>query len=169
TSEQTNIEQNTQSSLGHLAPEPNDKSTILKSTIIFEDELSISDSSKISPIKPTTFSAQYLINKEQFKLISKWIHEISKRSIISKLLFPNATVPPYEFKLLLRGSRDGFTPADFHKMCDGKGATLTVLRVKHENEILGGYNPHSWDSPISSKYCNTSKSFIFKFDYNNPE
>ncbi|KAG9304868.1 hypothetical protein G9A89_010730 [Geosiphon pyriformis] len=36
-----------------------------------------------------------------------------------------------DFKLLLRGSRDGFTPADFHRLCDNKGATVSVERKEN--------------------------------------
>src|SRR5947209_5074250 len=71
----------------------------------------------------------------------------------------------YEFKLLFRGSRDGFTTGKFHKFCDGKSRTVTVVKVKGSNEILGGYNPLAWDS---SGDCSTTKdSFIFSFKNNN--
>jgi len=34
---------------------------------------------------------------------------------------------------------------EFHKACDGKGATITVIRSTN-GYILGGYNPVSWSS-----------------------
>ena len=37
---------------------------------------------------------------------------------------PSASVP----KLLYRASRDGWNASDFHRTCDGKGATLTVVK-----------------------------------------
>ncbi|KAG9305269.1 hypothetical protein G9A89_003353 [Geosiphon pyriformis] len=42
-----------------------------------------------------------------------------------------------DFQLLLRGSRDGFTPADFHRLCDDKGATVSVIKVKGTENING--------------------------------
>ncbi|KAG9293401.1 hypothetical protein G9A89_006686 [Geosiphon pyriformis] len=51
-----------------------------------------------------------------------------------------------DFKLLLRGSRNGFTPADFHRLCDNKGATVSVIKVKGTGHLIGGYNPQSWHS-----------------------
>ncbi|KAG9306430.1 hypothetical protein G9A89_003540 [Geosiphon pyriformis] len=33
-----------------------------------------------------------------------------------------------DFKLLLQGSRNGFIPTDFHRLCDNKGATITHNR-----------------------------------------
>ena len=34
----------------------------------------------------------------------------------------------------------GFTEV-FHKMCDNKGPTIIIMRLKGEALILGGYNP----------------------------
>src|SRR4051794_35620954 len=53
---------------------------------------------------------------------------------------------PYKFELLLRGSRDGFTPKTFHKLCDNKHNTIIFIKVKGTEEILGGYNPIIWSS-----------------------
>ncbi|CAG8503388.1 8441_t:CDS:2 [Scutellospora calospora] len=113
-----------------------------------------------------------LIRDEHFKLISKWINKTPPKSgIIRKIL---AKKKPkikqnYDFKLLIRGSRDGFTAADFHDKCDNKGPTLIILKVKDENEILGGYNPFSWESPSEIKFYYTQKSFLCNLDVNKPE
>ncbi|CAB4444209.1 unnamed protein product [Rhizophagus irregularis] len=53
---------------------------------------------------------------------------------------------PYEFKLLLRGSQNGFTPKKFHELCDNIPYTATIIKVKGTGEILGGYNPLVWKS-----------------------
>src|SRR2546421_8433659 len=72
---------------------------------------------------------------------------------------------PYKFELLLRGSRDGFTPKKFHALCDGKHKTVTFIKVKGTGEILGGYNPLEWKSSFS---CSKTKdSFIFSFKNKN--
>ncbi|EXX68090.1 uncharacterized protein OCT59_025333 [Rhizophagus irregularis] len=76
---------------------------------------------------------------------------------------------PYKFKLLLRGSRDGFTPKKFHELCDDISNTVTFFKVKGENEIIGGYNPLKWMSSDGS-WHKTDESFIFSFknkDINN--
>nr|CAG8554796.1 11447_t:CDS:2 [Entrophospora candida] len=70
-------------------------------------------------------------------------------------------VNKYNLKLLLRGSRDGFTLKKFHSLCDVKGPTLIVLRVESTGEILGGYSPKNWYSNILTNYSKTTKSFIF--------
>ncbi|RIB28068.1 hypothetical protein C2G38_2028848 [Gigaspora rosea] len=112
-----------------------------------------------------------LLKSEHFELISEWVYEVSRtvlRKFLTKLKF-KVSNPSYNFKLLFKESEDGFTPTDFHKKCDNKGPTLTVLKVKGEDEILGGYNPYNWDSPAEQKEIPTKKSFIFKFNLNNPE
>ncbi|KAG9284966.1 hypothetical protein G9A89_009776 [Geosiphon pyriformis] len=67
----------------------------------------------------------------------------------------------YEFQLLLRGSRDGFTPEEFHRLCDKQGATITVIKTKETGQIIGGYNPFSWLSLSPHKWNKTNDSFIF--------
>ncbi|PKY16529.1 hypothetical protein RhiirB3_43546 [Rhizophagus irregularis] len=68
---------------------------------------------------------------------------------------------PYRFQLLLRGSRDGFTPKKFHELCDNKYNTITFIKVKGTEEILGGYNPLKWET--SNTWGQTKDSFIFSF------
>ncbi|KAG9300208.1 hypothetical protein G9A89_002654 [Geosiphon pyriformis] len=65
----------------------------------------------------------------------------------------------YDFDLLLRGSRDGFSPADFHRLCDNKGATVSVIKVKGTGQLIGGYTQASWDS--RNGFLNGTGSFIF--------
>jgi hypothetical protein len=43
------------------------------------------------------------------------------------------------------GSRDGWEARDFHSRCDGKGATLTVVRSE-EGYVFGGYASVPWAS-----------------------
>jgi hypothetical protein len=50
-----------------------------------------------------------------------------------------------QFRLLYRGSRDGFGRRTFHERCDGHSETVTV--VQSENDcIFGGYTPLAWHS-----------------------
>lgn len=64
----------------------------------------------------------------------------------------------YDLKLLLRGSRHGFTPKVFHELCDNRPSTVTIIKVKGKDEILGGYNAGEWKSKNG---YGSSKSFIF--------
>jgi hypothetical protein len=76
----------------------------------------------------------------------------------------------YHFNLLVRGSRDGFDKVTFRKYCDNKGPTVTIVRVKNSNEILGGFNPCNWSSVTGyGDFINTQESFIFSLVKNNLE
>jgi predicted RNase H-like nuclease (RuvC/YqgF family) len=49
------------------------------------------------------------------------------------------------FKILWRGSRDGFKAQEFHRRCDGHANTLTVILDTNGN-IFGGFTPVKWES-----------------------
>jgi len=51
-----------------------------------------------------------------------------------------------KFKLLFQASKDGFDGNRFHAVCDGKGATITV--IKTNTNIFGGYNSESWNQSL---------------------
>ena len=50
------------------------------------------------------------------------------------------------WKLLYRGTRDGFRASDFHQKCDNKGETVVV--INSNGNLFGGYTPNSWKSSI---------------------
>ena len=49
-------------------------------------------------------------------------------------------------------------------MCDNKGPTIIIMRLKGEALILGGYNPINWDKNKNGSWGKTSDSFIFNLD-----
>src|SRR5581483_10960214 len=95
------------------------------------------------------------IHQSQLETIAKWID--------NKELNDNSTteLATYNFKLLLRGSRDGMDAGKFHELCDNKGSTLVIVKIDGPRKIIGGYNPYSWQS--SGKWRSTNNSFIFSF------
>ena len=50
-----------------------------------------------------------------------------------------------KLRLVYRGSEDGFGAADFHRKCDNKGATISVIETT-DGEIVGGYASVPWKS-----------------------
>ena len=50
-----------------------------------------------------------------------------------------------KWNLCYRASRDGWSAQDFHKHCDNKGPT--VVLVKANDYIFGGYTDQHWESP----------------------
>jgi hypothetical protein len=93
-----------------------------------------------------------IITPQHAELISKWVDKLEITDKIKNL---------YEFKLILRGSRDGFSSRKFHEICDNRSHTITIIKAEDSNEILGGYNPIIWKSDYSKGY--TKDSFIFSF------
>ncbi|GET03151.1 carbohydrate-binding module family 13 protein [Rhizophagus clarus] len=93
-----------------------------------------------------------IITYQHTELISKWI---------DRLGIADEMINPYEFKLILRGSHDGFSPSKFHEICDNQSHTISIIKVKDSTEILGGYNPIIWKSDCS--WASTKNSFIFSF------
>ena len=49
----------------------------------------------------------------------------------------------HHWELCWRASRDGWAASQFHSLCDGKGPTLTIIRVDNKY-IFGGYTAASW-------------------------
>ncbi|EXX70739.1 uncharacterized protein OCT59_025297 [Rhizophagus irregularis] len=103
-----------------------------------------------------------IVNSGIISTISRWIDKI----VINDNNF-NESYLPYKFELLLRGSRDGFTPKKFHELCDNKPNTVTFIKIKGTEEIIGGYNPVIWESPKMASWGKSNDSFIFSFKNKN--
>ncbi|GBC27157.2 carbohydrate-binding module family 13 protein [Rhizophagus irregularis DAOM 181602=DAOM 197198] len=80
-----------------------------------------------------------IITIQHVELITKWI---------DKLRITDEIKNSYDFKLIFRGSRDGFSPNKFHEICDNESGTVSIFKVKYSDEILGGYNPIEWKSDM---------------------
>uniref|UniRef100_U9TNK1 TLDc domain-containing protein n=1 Tax=Rhizophagus irregularis (strain DAOM 181602 / DAOM 197198 / MUCL 43194) TaxID=747089 RepID=U9TNK1_RHIID len=105
-----------------------------------------------------------IVNLNIASLISRWIDKID---IKSKYAYTRELYLPYKFKLLLRGSKNGFTPKRFHELCDNIPYTVTFIKIKGSEEIIGGYNPLIWKGPNHNEYGKTQDSFIFSFKSKN--
>ncbi|RHZ65614.1 hypothetical protein Glove_313g19 [Diversispora epigaea] len=104
-------------------------------------------------ITPIPLSSNIITNEHALE-ISSWIDKKESSYIENN---------PYEFKLLVRGSRDGFdvkTIKTIYNICDKVSKTIIILKVEGTGEILGGYNPLEWDN-INNQYKNTQDSFVF--------
>ncbi|PKY17035.1 hypothetical protein RhiirB3_403720 [Rhizophagus irregularis] len=104
--------------------------------------------------KPRNNIGSKIITNRHVELILKWV---DKLEITDKL------TSSYEFKLMISGSRDGLSNNKFHEICVKQPHTITVVKMKGINKILGGYNPIGWDAAIGG-YSKTNESFIFSFE-----
>jgi hypothetical protein len=98
-----------------------------------------------------------VVNLNIASIVSRWIDKVD---INSKFTHLRGLYLPYKFNLLLRGRQIGFSPNKFHELCDDKPNTVTFIKVKGTEEILGGYNPSIWKSTGN---WGQSCSFIFSF------
>ena len=90
------------------------------------------------------------INKQTS--IINWIKEKINKNII-------------QFQLLFRMSENGTKSEDFHKLCDNKGPTLTLIRTTKQR-IFGGFTPLSWGKAGSGIKDPSNQTFIFSCDLN---
>ncbi|RIB06412.1 hypothetical protein C2G38_2116137, partial [Gigaspora rosea] len=111
------------------------------------------------PILPTRITeSSRVINDTHAAEIASWVDRKANPYSVRD--------NPYEFKLLLRGTRDGFTKNSFWNLCDKQAHLVVVMKVKGTDEILGGYNPVGWDKPSTNEAVNfyaknCNDSFVF--------
>nr|XP_058952087.1 uncharacterized protein LOC131779541 [Pocillopora verrucosa] len=55
---------------------------------------------------------------------------------------------------------DGWAASTFHSNCDGRGPTVTIIKVN--DSIFGGYTDVSWSSSCHWSYA--TKAFLFSFN-----
>ncbi|CAG8619971.1 6335_t:CDS:2 [Paraglomus occultum] len=102
-----------------------------------------------------------IINSEQAAWITACIDKLDKGDLKFHLRKAGIVKNSFKYRLLLRGSRDGFDHQSFHTLCDDQGATVIIIKVAETGEILGGYNPLPWNQSVN--WGETEDSFIFSF------
>ncbi|PKY13368.1 BTB-domain-containing protein [Rhizophagus irregularis] len=95
-----------------------------------------------------------LVGHQQMSRIADWIDRKDSPTYTGVDL-------PYKFKLLVRGTRDGFDSQTFHAKCDEQGPTFVIMKIAVSGEVIGGYNPIKWQ--IGTGHLETRDSFLFSF------
>ena len=67
-----------------------------------------------------------------------------------------------KYELIYKMTVNGSTASDFHKYCDNKGPTLTIIETTN-NEIFGGFTPLSWNKENDGK-DKSKKTFLFSLN-----
>lgn len=78
--------------------------------------------------KENTLIGDIIKTNEQMNLICDWIDREKA----------------FKFKLLYKGTTDGDTKEIFHKRCDNKGSTISIIEST-DGQIFGGYASKSWN------------------------
>jgi hypothetical protein len=116
------------------------------------DQYRIISPSKISKELITFSDDGTLLNSEQKILINK--------------LFPKDK----KWSLIYKATRDGFDSGDFHRICNNRSPTLTVIRtrnrlpMKKHDSIFGGYTTIPWSS--RQGFHRDPQAFLFLFTHN---
>lgn len=63
-----------------------------------------------------------------------------------------------KWRLVYRGSEDGFNNISFHGKCDGIPNTLTIVQTSQKN-VFGGYTEKAWNS--TGGWIKDPSSYIF--------
>ena len=117
--------------------------------------------SMVSEYMPRLIKYLYCVDSEMVQSISGAIESTiitsmdDEEKIKEWLASAGKTEQP---KLLYRASRDGEAAADFHRMCDYKGATITVVKSSN-GYIFGGYTDVAWGT--NPGYKSSSVSFLY--------
>ena len=106
--------------------------------IIFMNKKVIFNSSVKDKVNNRTFLGMISFSGNINSMILNY--DLNKSSELIKLC---GFEPNSEFKLLYRGSRDGFRARDFHSHCDDIPNTLTIIQSENGN-IFGGFTTQTW-------------------------
>ncbi|GES76306.1 carbohydrate-binding module family 13 protein [Rhizophagus clarus] len=97
-----------------------------------------------------------IITLQHAEIISKWINGQKSTDELEI---------SYKFKLLYRETVDGFDRfKKFHEVCNNQSRTVTIVKLRGRNVILGGYNPIEWRK-YDNSFGITTDSFLFSFNH----
>jgi hypothetical protein len=78
---------------------------------------------------------------------SKTLRTPAHRNMVLK--FVRDQYPQARFRKIFDATTDGWTAKDFHRICDKKGWTLTIVETT-KNFIFGGFTTAEWETPPPS-------------------
>ena len=104
---------------------------------------------------------QEKINLEKFSIKKSTIIQGDEKTenIIKDWIDPNKNI---KFSLLFRKTRDGSNGTDFHRNCDNKGPTITLIETD-KGYKFGGYTPLNWESK-NGENKNDELTFLFSLN-----
>lgn len=112
---------------------------------LFEEAFDITNNIEQVSGAPS-LDSKILKKSSDVTMLRKWVNEKIKSS---------------NWKLLYRGSKDGFSSANFHSKCDSKGPTVVLIK-SNLGKIFGAFAEKDWSS--SGSYQNSSNTFLFSID-----
>ncbi|RHZ79104.1 hypothetical protein Glove_151g6 [Diversispora epigaea] len=104
---------------------------------------------ELPPCAKEPFST--IISEEHAAEISAWIDRKTSNYATTNI--------PYDFQLILLGTRDGFAPQTFWNICNGHSNTVVIARVKGTDEII-------WVNDTKRAIFNVEKNYQNKYGPN---
>jgi hypothetical protein len=97
--------------------------------------------------------------------IQRFLNSIPSTKRLESTILPSIPEILKEFetktwRLLYRGTRDGFGSSNFHSKCDQQSNTVTII-LTTAGYIFGGFTPIAWEFNSGYTADNTGKSFVF--------
>ncbi len=113
---------------------------------------------KVLP-KPEPIVAVNKINKSQQEMLqkSKCCTKIEEMYNLIKAIGEK----PFEAKQIYQGSSDGFTLEAFHRLCDDKGPTITIMKLEHNNHCIGGFTKAQWKATEKDSWETDRSAVVF--------
>ena len=109
------------------------------------------------------FGKLYFYDKKLLESTSILYNDIDKQKSISYWIKEKTNKENIKFELIFKMSENGSKGEDFHKYCDNKGPTLTLIKTT-KNRIFGGFSPLSWKSQGGNQYDKSNQTFIFSLN-----
>jgi hypothetical protein len=130
------------------------KNEELKMDILIPEEPEIDEICEkirnLNKFRESFFNSSIIKNNLKMEnLINDWIKEKMEKNVL-------------QYELIYKMSENGSSPKNFHKYCDNKGSTLTIIKTS-SNRIFGGFTPLSWNNR-GSQYDKSKKSFLFSMN-----
>ncbi|RHZ57831.1 hypothetical protein Glove_383g23 [Diversispora epigaea] len=100
------------------------------------------------------------------KILDKQLWEDINQYLIAERPIKSTILPPRSV-LVIELPPHGFVPQTFWNMCHGPVCTVVLVKVKGTDEIIGGYNPLTWDKNAYGRWIETKDSFIFSLKNGN--
>lgn len=90
------------------------------------------------------------VRAEGASLVNGWLSTVYDKQV----------APRYE--LLYRATEVGCHSYTFHRMCDGRGPTVTLVETQETGRVLGGFTSTPWSShDDQGQYAADPKAFLF--------
>ena len=110
-----------------------------------------------------TFGELDFYDKKLLESTSILYNDIDKQKTILNWIKEKTNKENIKFELIFKMSENGSKGEDFHKYCDNKGPTLTLIKTT-KNRIFGGFSPLSWKIQGGGQYDKSNQTFLFSLN-----